>query len=193
MYFFYDGNIYVALIECTTNIYRKTMISKISTKPISQNLWENKFKNVQFDWSKIWQNLVQDIKEPRLMTLNWKIISNVYATKIFLHKIGKEANNLCTYCDKIEYIEHFFYGCNKIKKVWIEVDNILLLQYNVEKKITQVDVLFGYSHADQQKASIINKIISVGKVSISKFRYGKYPDLISLLHFELRIRNLLVE
>ena len=33
--------------------------------------------------------------------------------------------------------------------------------------------------------------ISIGKLSISKYRYGKYPHLISVLHLELQIRNLL--
>ena len=187
--FFYDGKTFVALMNCTSKLYRKAMISKISTKPICQSFWEKKFENMEFNWSKIWKN-VHVVKEPRLMTLNWKITSNIYATKVFLNKIGKEKSNVCEICNEVDYIEHFFFGCKKIKKIWSEVDKIILQHYNVNIKTTQADVIFGYYHAGKCN-TIINKIISVSKLSISKYRYGKYPDLISLLHSELRIRKLM--
>ena len=137
----------------------------------------------------IWQN-VHDVKEPRLMTLNWKITSNIYATKVFLHKIGKEESNVCEVCNEIDYIEHFFFDCKKIKIIWNEVDKIILKLYNVNIKVTQSDVLFGYNCPGKFNA-IINHILSISKLSVSKYRYGKYPDLISLLHFELRIRKII--
>ena len=55
------------------------------------------------------------MKEPRLKTLNWKIISNIYPTKVFLEKIKKESTNICEMCDEIDYIEHFFFSLRKLK------------------------------------------------------------------------------
>ena len=63
------------------------------------------------------------MKEPRLKTLNWKIISNIYPTKVFLEKIKKESTNICEMCDEIDYIEHFFFSCKKIKMIWFEIEN----------------------------------------------------------------------
>ena len=38
---------------------------------------------------------------------------------------------------------------------------------------------------------LVNTFLGIGKLSISKYRYGEYPHLISVLHLELQIRNLL--
>ena len=166
------------------------MQSQISLKPRCQNFWENKLDNMNFDWTIIWKTLVQDIKEPRLKTLNWKIISNIYPTKVFLKKIKKEENDICETCNEIDYIEHFFYSCKKIKIIWKETERILLQQYNLDIKILQKDVLFGYHDDNNKNTNIVNTCISVAKSTISKYRYGKHPDLLSVLYLELKIRKL---
>ena len=166
------------------------MQSQISSKPICQNLWENKFANDNFDWSKIWKTSVNNVKEPRLKTLNWKIISNIYPTKVFLEKIKKESTNICEMCDEIDFLEHFFFSCKKIKMIWYEIEKLLSQKYDIDIKLTQKEVLFGY-HDDMYDVKLVNTFISIGKLSISKYRYGKYPHLIIVLHLELQIRNLL--
>ena len=42
-------------------VVQKAMQSQISSKPIRQNLWENKFANDNFDWSKIWKTSVNNV------------------------------------------------------------------------------------------------------------------------------------
>ena len=91
---FKSGKDTVKLSKCTTKFDRKAMQSQISSKPICQNLWENKCANDNFDWGKIWKTSVNNVKEPRLKTFNWKIISNIYPTKVFLEKIKKESTNI---------------------------------------------------------------------------------------------------
>ena len=66
----------------------------------------------------------------------------------------------------------------------------MFLKYNDTIKISVTDVLFGFKHEDELRCIEINKIMGVGKMCISKFRYGKHPNIISLLHSELQIRNL---
>ena len=186
---FYYGNSSVEVRNCPTKLYKHTMISKISTKPISQNMWKNKFRNRYFDWTKIWKSIVRDEKEPRLKTLNWKILSNVYATKVFLHRVGKTENNICETCNKTDYIEHFFFDCTKVHSIWIEISHLIYTKYDVRHMIEKSDVLFGYNEDENSKN--INKLISIAKLTISKYKYGKYPDIISLLYTELRVRNIL--
>ena len=53
-------------------------------------------------------------------------------------------------------------------------------------KLTQKEVLFGY-HDDMYDVKLVNTFISIGKLSIGKYRYGKYPHLISVLHLEIEI------
>ena len=190
---FIYGENSVKLSICTTKQYRRAMQSQMSLKPRCQRFWEKKFENIDFDWFTTWKTLVQDIKEPRLKTLNWKIINNIYPTKVFLKKIKKEDNNICETCNEIDYIEHFFYSCKKIRLIWKETEKILLQQHNVDIKIMQKDVLFGYHdvNTNRKKVNIINACISVVKSTISKYIYGKHPNLLSVLYVELKIRKLL--
>ena len=51
---------------------------------------KQEFTNDNFDWSKIWKTSVNNVKEPRLKTLNWKIISNIFIQqRYFLKKCLK--------------------------------------------------------------------------------------------------------
>ena len=65
-------------------IVQKNNAVTIILKTMCQNPWENKFETGNFDWNKIWKASVYNVKEPRLKTLNWKIMSNLYPTKVFL-------------------------------------------------------------------------------------------------------------
>ena len=48
---------YIDLWKCTTKLYRNLMLSKISSKPICQNMWENRLAVFNRDWSKVWKNM----------------------------------------------------------------------------------------------------------------------------------------
>ena len=39
--------------------------------------------------------------------------------------------------------------------------------------------------------AFINKLIIIGKLCVSKFKYRNHPNLTMLLHQELRLRNIL--
>ena len=62
-------------------------------------------------------------------------------------------------------------------------------KYDIDKKInterSALWLLWWYIY----DVKLVNTFISIGKLSISKYRYGKYPNLISVLHLELQIRN----
>lgn len=188
---FYFNENYIDLDKCTTQLYRKIMLSKMSSRPICQNRWENELHDVNIDWNNVWKRMFSDITEPRLKTLNWKVISNIYPTKVFLKKIKKEENNICETCDKIDYTEHFFFECKQITKIWEEVEKLLLQIYDLDLKINKKYVMFGYEDVNLAKEKQVNVLLSVAKLCISKFRYGNYPNMLSLLYFELKTRKIM--
>jgi hypothetical protein len=65
------------LEKITSKLVRNIMVSKIIVKPICEKFWERKFHDHIFDWENIWSNLLRAIKEPRLITLNWKMLCNI--------------------------------------------------------------------------------------------------------------------
>ena len=153
--------------------------------------WKRKFNDYLFNWKSIWKNVPLITDEARLITLNWKILSNIYPTNIFLAKIGKVRSSKCSKCDVEDYLEHFFFYCKSIKQLWNEVNSII--RANMGKKVTLsvTNCLFGYYMGNQVENAFINKLIIIGKLCVSKFKYGNHPNLILLLHQELRLRNIL--
>jgi hypothetical protein len=118
------------LHKCTPKILRNIMISNISCKPICELFWERKFPNHEFAWNAIWEKVPLTIKEARLITLNWKILSNIYPTKIMLEKMGKANSNKCETCNVVDYLEHFFFYCKEIEQIWQESNAIITQKVN---------------------------------------------------------------
>ena len=81
-----------------------------------------------FNWNNIWKNVPLITNEARLIALNWKILSNIYPTNIFLAKIGKARSSKCSKCDVEDYLEHFFFYCKSVKQFWNEVNSIIHVQ-----------------------------------------------------------------
>ena len=113
----------IPIHECKSYIFKEVMIDLLYTPPICQHFWTNRFPKYTFNWDVIWNRLPQSTKEARLVSLNWKILHNIYPTKYLLHKMGKEKSNVCDKCNTIDHIDHFFYRCNKINFIWNIVES----------------------------------------------------------------------
>ena len=111
------GQVLYPMENCTAKIIRSSKTSMLSVKPICQLFWEKKFPNYDFDWEQIWGYMPLIIKEARLVSLNWKILSNIYPTNILLSKMGKAPDNNCQICDTPDFLEHFFFYCKLNKKI----------------------------------------------------------------------------
>ena len=84
---------YYKMEKCTSKLIRNILVSKLSVKPICEMFWKRKFNDYMFNWNNIWKNVPLITSEARLIALNWKILSNIYPTNIFLEKIVKASSN----------------------------------------------------------------------------------------------------
>ena len=171
---------------------RKGFIKLISApeKSHASSFWTNKYKNEVPEnmWVLPWKCTA----ETRLRTLQWKILNNIYPTRILLEKMGLSPNNNCTRCNKKDYIEHFFAECLTVKPLWEEIENLLAAFFNKRIKLTTAIILFGINNENSTKIEkdIINKTLLIGKMCISKIKYGKHKHLISLFYAESNLRKL---
>ena len=102
-------------------------------------------------------------------------------------------SNKCTTCGEIDYSEHFFYHCKQIKNLWKEIENIIRNRTKKTINLTMVDVMLGIRNHDSMTKTDMkwaNEIILIGKMVISKYKYGSYKFPIELLTNELEIRKL---
>ena len=89
----------------------------------------------------------------------------------------------CAFCpEDIEYIEHFYHKCRVSKKLQCYVERMLNVVTDGRINLGEKNVLFRFTHAEmpmQDWRQLVNSCIPVGKLCISKFKYG------SSIHFEL--------
>ena len=86
----------------------------------------------------------------------------------------------------------FFIKCKNICTVWQVINNMVSQKYDCNIKLTCDQILTGVHCMQKHRNYFINNIISVGKNTISKFKYGKYPNVEHLLETELKLRKMLM-
>ena len=169
--------------------FRETIDNASSDIPHSIAFWERKY-NITINENH-WLIIRKSSSEQRVRLLHWKILMNIYPTNILLNKMGLRNSNLCTDCNEVDYIEHFFFKCPKIKKVWESCEAHIVKTTNKTVKLTETDVLFGYDVDNAKKSHIliINHLIIIAKMCIGKFRYGKSYDIQCIFENEVQIRR----
>ena len=103
-------------------------------------------------------------------------------------------NDLCPFCGEIDSLAHFFVSCKLAKAVWMKLDKLVSIICGKKIELTDRNKLFGILISDEfetVKKKIINKIILVGKHSISKYKYEKVGNIKLLLEHQLSFRGLL--
>ena len=171
--------------------YRIHLVSMSYSEPCCVNFWNRKLGIWITKWH--WE-IVRDIcKESRLRELHWKILHNIYPTNIILNKIGIAVSNRCSYCvDKVDYIEHFFVECPKIKGIWTLIEGKISTEINTKIKLTTADILVGCQRKDNllnRDIKYVNYLIILGKMCISKCKYGTPSHINSIFENELQLRN----
>ena len=107
--------------------------------------------------------------------------------------MGKEESNICNQCYVIDHVDHFFYSCEKISTIWDKVNFDISRTLNKNTSLTVSDVLFCLVYTHDKNVSnknniFINPFIAIAKLCISKYRYGRHPNLLFLFDHELKIR-----
>ena len=196
-------NFYANIIKTwfkTKQVYQTSEIRDVGNEIIwnnesiklNNNHWSRRFPQHIFNWKQIWRASSKCTHEAKLITLNWKIIHNIYPTKIMLYKMGKEPTNLCNTCNVIDYTEHFFFSCNKVNTVWQYASDRISIFCNISFKFNVENVLFGVYSFNDNTNKLINHVSAIVKHCIRKFKYGNHPNLLVLVEGEIRICNVMI-
>ena len=176
------------------DIGRKKFLELITDKhtPHSERFWEHKF---QFTFEKeLWSIHSEATKEAKLLSLQWKIMQNIFPTNIYLQKIKVKETNLCEECGVLDTIEHLFVECNTVKHIWLEAERIMEQLVGRLPKLRTREYLLGLPLGgtfSKQDTLTINHICLIVKNVISKVRYGNKYNIMCLLEQELRYRGFL--
>ena len=159
----------------------------------SKNFWKRKY---DIDISNHFNIAKQTTQETRLKVLHFKILHNIYPTKILLHKMKIKENNLCDTCQKTEYLEHFFVECALVKEFWKSMKSLILRDINKNISLTPQRIIFGINVNEinnreytARDIKYINFAILVGKMSISKAKYGTVKNIAMVFEHEWDLRS----
>ena len=183
---YFNGNILKS-----ARMLRSKMIESSTCRPICENFWLHKF-GISIDET-YWKIASKATVESRLRELQWKLLHNIYPTNILLFKMGIRSDTKCTYCNEIDYVEHFFFDCYKIKCIWTYVENAFYEKFNIRLAITASDALLGIPKKNgisSKMMKYLNHLILIAKMCIGKFRYGTPIHLQFLFYKELSLRKL---
>ena len=96
----------------------------------------------------------------------------------------------------IDYTEHFFFYCKKVRCLWQNVENIIRIKTNLNVKLDEKHILLGFPKNRQEKKmtlqhiDFINQVIAIGKLTISKLKYGKSRNILEIFETECILRKI---
>jgi hypothetical protein len=133
-------------------------------------------------------------KETRLRLLHFKLLHNIYPTNILLHKMGARPTRNCDQCNEVDYIEHAFFFCPKIQTFWLNVKQFIFKEHNVRLDLNISTALFGVVSINHtsDKLNVVNHILLIAKMCISKYKFGDCKNLDLLFEMETRYRHLML-
>ena len=166
--------------------------SEMYSTPCSIVFWKNKY---DIDLGKDYWLIAQKYtREARLKELHFKLLHNIYPTNLLLAKIGIATNNKCTYClDQIDYIEHFFFHCPKIKQVWTSVSDKFYMKFDKTIILSESEAILGVSKKvglNKDMLRFLNNLILIAKMSIGIFRYKVDININIIFDRECLIRKM---
>ena len=98
-----------------------------------------------------------------------------------LYKQGITDTDKCPSCDSVDYVEHFLYECKCVKTLWAHIEKLYLINYGTSLSLDLHHVIVGYKLDNFVTFQYINMLILIGKLTISKYKYGKYVGTITSL------------
>ena len=166
---------------------------KSTLEPYTVALWQKKLNTNITEYN--WKAAGDATSETKLKMLHWKILHNIYPTNIMLKQMNLRTDDLCEWCQCKDVVEHVFFECEKVKVLWSTIESFISTKSNVSISLDASDVLLGINKAKygltKTVANMINHIIILGKLSISKWRYGNTSRLVDIFQSEVRLRKVL--
>ena len=175
------------------NIGRKRFYQLLNEadEPITEQYWSRKL-GITFP-KDLWMVAFESTVETRLHVLHWKILLNIYPTSVLLFKMKVRPSEMCERCRVKDTLEHFFFQCTLLEKLWENVHNMIngLLGHRID--LTWNMALLGIverRNISKKKLKWINMIVLLAKLSISKSKYGSGIDPALIFDNEINKRNL---
>ena len=102
---------------------------------------------------------------PKYRSFQYRLVSGVLVFNKHLKCWKIKESDICSNCSAcIEDTLHFFAECKFVKKLWIELAQYVLQQYDCRAQINPFNIIF--NHIDNKKNSVVNLICLMTKAQL---------------------------
>lgn len=173
-----------------SNKYLRKVIAQNTNKPNCIDVWQRK---IDTNVTKYFSSAIYATKETQLRALQFKITHNIYPCNALLFRMKIKPSSQCDECQELEFLDHMFYSCPKLKPFWELIEHKLTQIIGHTMKINVVQALFGLlkhdTNATRSKINEANHLILVAKLCITKNRLIKPGALFYIFESEVLLRS----
>ena len=165
----------VALSKVSSKLlYTAFKTKKIQVPPTAQKTFQEKFPQLQTDWSEIYSLPFTVTIETKLREFQYKILNNIVFTNEKMFRLKMIDSPSRTFCKReIESIEHLFFYCD-MTKTFREAFSSWLSNCKIKiQPFTIIDILFGVFNIGDD-FNILNHLILTAKFyKLNKLNFCK--------------------
>jgi hypothetical protein len=156
----------VAKISKTKKVCKmvySNMMEEFECPSTNELKWQNIGMNInQEEWKDLYKIPFIVTIETKLQSFQYQIIKRCLVTNKYLFMCKIKDSDLCYFCNqKVETIEHLFFDCPIVKKIWFEICNIMPKELNFRKYVTRKAILLGITIGNYK--TLLNQLLIICK------------------------------
>lgn len=156
------------------------LIKRIEIAPTAKRKYEVLYPTLDLSWEDIYLLPRCTTLDSKAREFQYKLLNRIIYTNKILHKMGKVASPMCSFCGKSdESLEHLFIHCEITCNFWLSVTNWLERHGMFLHDLSAADITFGLV---RKEYILINHVILLAKQIIYQCRcLNIKPSLILLI------------
>ena len=150
--------------------------------------WTSFYPHEMFNWQTIFTLPFKTCANPKLQTLQYRIIHRVITCNHWLYNAKIKASPICDICGEDDTLIHFFFMCSNVRQLWSSLVHWwkrILKRPNYD--LTQIELLFGVPETTECHINI-NYIILLMKKFIHDLKLVNQENL-SFVTFLLTLKQ----
>ena len=136
----------------------------LALPPRAEEKWKKYLHRDDLNWECIYQNPYKITYETAVQSLQYKIVHRFYPCNYTLSIWYDNLDPLCSTCDEVDFLEHFFYYCPPVYNYWQELQEWFYKNVQIKIPLTKVEILFGLNNDSEDNfINILNYCILYSK------------------------------
>ena len=189
-----------SLVTCKTREIYQCLIKRKAQQPTAVQRWEAQYPEISNDdWKNIYTRAFKAVRETKIQTFQYKILHRIINCNKKLFDMKIKDSPVCSFCNNVDSIEHFFFYCQNTRQFWEEFFawSNGIYQMSITNHETVKCILFGLP-SENDRTTAMNFCLLYGKYFIYKqklFHNGEFhmisflAELKYKLDIEERIAN----